>query len=197
MKIKSLIICAVFLLIPVFLYLLATIPINLFFKNYRNTDFFAYIFVIFISSILIYRFKLFKFIRMGIPQKQLFLYLLGIIIIGFLTLFVMNDFSFRFSLNFEKFPVVSYIKLIFLTAIFEEIIFRGIAFEYLKSKSINKWVILLFTSFVFAIVHLPGLFYFINAFILAIFIGIIYLKERNLIYTIVMHSLYNLFWIFF
>ncbi|MDR1682048.1 MAG: CPBP family intramembrane metalloprotease [Candidatus Symbiothrix sp.] len=197
MKIRSLLICAVVLLIPSFLYLLVTILVGPFFKDFDNTDFISYVFVIFVSSILIYRFKLYQFIKIGIPQKQLFFYVSGIIVLGVLTLFVMNNFSFQFSLNFEKHLIVRYVKIIFLAAIFEEIIFRGITFEYLESKSTNKWIILLFTSLIFGFIHLPGLFYFINAFIFAIFSGIIYLKERNLIYPIIMHSFYNLFWILF
>ena len=37
----------------------------------------------------------------------------------------------------------------------------------------------------------------INSFIFALFTGIVYLKERNLIYPIAMHFFYNLFWVFF
>lgn len=196
-EIKKFFICGGFLLTPVLLYILMTILISPFFQNYDNTDFISYLFSIFISAIIIYHLKLYNYIKIGKVKKQLFLYLLGIIILGFLLLFVMKNHSFQFSLHFTKFLFVRYIKTICFAAIFEEILFRGIAFEYLKKKSVNKWVILFFTSLLFGLIHLPGLFYFINTFIFAMFVGVVYLKERNLTYPIAMHSLYNLFWIIF
>ena len=197
MKLKSFFICGGLLLAPFLLYLLMTVLISPFFQNYYNTDFISSIFSISISAIIIYHFKLYNYIKIGKPLKQLFLYLLGVIILGFLLLFVKANYPFQFSIHFEKHLVVRYIKLICLAPVFEEIIFRGIAFEYLEKKLINKWVILFFTSLLFSFGHLPGLFPFISTFIFAILTGVVYLKERNLTYPIAMHALYNLFWIIF
>lgn len=197
MKLKSFFICVGFLLTSFFLYILMTVLISPFSQNYEYTDFISYLFTIFIFALIIYHFKLFIYIKIGKAQKQLFLYLLGIITLGFLSLFVRKSYSLLFSMHFTNLLFVKNIKMIFLAAVFEEILFRGIAFEYLIKKSVNKWVILFFTSLLFGLEHLPGLFYFITTFIFAIFAGIIYLKERNLTYTIVMHSMYNLFWLIF
>lgn len=49
----------------------------------------------------------------------------------------------------------------------------------LKRKKINKKLIVLITAILFSVVHYPSVWLMIGTFVLAIFYGILYLKERN------------------
>jgi len=50
----------------------------------------------------------------------------------------------------------------------------------LKGQNLNKGIIILFSALLFGIIHYPYVWLMIATFILAIFYGWIYLKERNL-----------------
>lgn len=50
----------------------------------------------------------------------------------------------------------------------------------LKGKPLNKIVVLLFSALLFAAVHYPFVWLIIATFILAVFYGLIYLRERNI-----------------
>lgn len=52
--------------------------------------------------------------------------------------------------------------------------------NHLKSVKINKVLIIIFTAVLFSIVHYPSLWLMIGTFFLAIFYGIVYLKNNNL-----------------
>lgn len=49
----------------------------------------------------------------------------------------------------------------------------------LKSKKLNKPLIILITAILFSVVHYPSVWLMIGTFILALFYGILYLKEKN------------------
>lgn len=81
---------------------------------------------------------------------------------------------------------------IIFAPLFEEIIFRGIASEYLQDNNVNKVVIVLATSFMFGLSHGPGLYYILYFGIFGMLLSLVYLKERNLWYCVILHSAYNI-----
>ena len=50
----------------------------------------------------------------------------------------------------------------------------------LKGQYFNKWIIILLSALLFAVVHYPFVWLMLGTFILALFYGFIYVKERNL-----------------
>lgn len=88
--------------------------------------------------------------------------------------------------------VFNTVATIIFAPLFEEIIFRGIASEYLLSKNVNKVVIVLVTSFMFGLSHVLGLNYILFFGVFGMLLSIVYLKERNLWYCVILHSLYNI-----
>ena len=79
---------------------------------------------------------------------------------------------------------------VILTPIAEELLFRGVIFNFLRSKlTISKAII--FTSVIFALVHVyVGLL--IGSFILGLALTWIYYKWKNITYPIVLHAFINL-----
>lgn len=59
----------------------------------------------------------------------------------------------------------------------------------LKGKKINKGIIILVSALLFASVHYPVVWLIIGTFVLAIFYGVIYLKERNIYVLGLFHGL--------
>jgi uncharacterized protein len=51
----------------------------------------------------------------------------------------------------------------------------------LKGKHLNKWAIILFSALLFSCVHYPFVLLMIGTFLLALFYGSIYLKEKNIL----------------
>lgn len=76
----------------------------------------------------------------------------------------------------------------------EEIIFRYLLIGEL-SKFNNKLITILLGSFIFAIMH-TGLINIIYAFALGIILSVIYIKNRNLTSSIIVHSSANLMTLF-
>ena len=72
----------------------------------------------------------------------------------------------------------------------EELLFRNVLVNRLISFN-NKIVTILIASFVFAIVH-SGLYNIIYTFILGIILNTVYVKGKNLLYPLVIHSFANL-----
>ena len=76
----------------------------------------------------------------------------------------------------------------------EEIIFRYLLVKNLE-KFNNKFFTILIASFVFGIMH-TGIFNIIYAFLLGVILNIIYLKNKNLLYPLLIHSSANLITLF-
>lgn len=76
----------------------------------------------------------------------------------------------------------------------EEIIFRYMLVSKLQ-KFNNKIVTILLASFIFAIMH-NGIINIIYTFILGIILNIVYLKNKNLLYPMIVHSSANLIALF-
>ena len=143
----------------------------------------------------IFKSKIAKTIRISLSYYFLawpIILLWGIII----EFFKLNDFN---DSNYSKMVVEAlnnnYFLIFFLAVIlgpiFEEIIFRGYLFKILKIRLNNFYAIIL-NSIFFGIIHYE-LSAIIPALILGISLSFIRLKTNNLIPSIIIHSLHNLF----
>ncbi len=74
--------------------------------------------------------------------------------------------------------------------ILEEIFFRGLVLESLARRWNARWAVL-GSAAVFGLMHLPILPQMVNAFVMAIVMGYIYLISRSLIPVIVIHAINN------
>lgn len=88
-------------------------------------------------------------------------------------------------------PFVAFFEIVFIAPIFEELFMRGIILEQL-SRRYEPIISITVSALLFAIMHL-NLTQGVNAFLLGIIFGLVYLKTRNLIITILLHGLHNLF----
>lgn len=106
---------------------------------------------------------------------------------GFLLAFLYNYILSFFNISFE--PVTSYVfsfllATVFLGPILEELIFRGIIFEKLKTMATLKQAIII-QAFIFALFHFT-LVQFIYTFFFGIILGITF-EKKGIISSIVMH----------
>jgi len=84
-----------------------------------------------------------------------------------------------------------------LAAVVEELFFRGFLLKYaMKSKVENKTINLVFfsilTSVLFSVAHMRFDLFIIQYFIFSLICSFIYIKSKNLFYTILFHSFYNI-----
>lgn len=86
-------------------------------------------------------------------------------------------------------PIVLIFSVIIVAPIYEEIIFRGILLKGM-SKKINPTIALVVSALFFAIAHM-NIPQGINAFILGLTVGFIYLKTESIYLSIFAHSLNN------
>jgi len=121
---------------------------------------------------------------------------IGILIIslGYLILILINEITFeniRFDLSKLLFTILTFISV----AIVEEIFLRGYVLRNLMI-SFNKYVALLLSSVLFAIIHgfNPNidLFSLTNIFIAGFLLGITYIYTKNLWFPIALHFSWNL-----
>lgn len=93
----------------------------------------------------------------------------------------------------ESYSLLSVIMVIFIAPLYEELLYRGIGIEILKKFQYNNTAIILITSFLFSILHLPSVSQFIPLFILGVFCSFSYLQEQNIMYPFIIHIIYNSF----
>lgn len=86
------------------------------------------------------------------------------------------------------------LTVIVLAPISEELIFRGLFQNYLKTRT-SRIKSILISSFVFSLTHiensLGSLIFVPTIFCLSLFLGFIYEKEKHIVAPIILHSLYN------
>jgi membrane protease YdiL (CAAX protease family) len=161
--------------------------------NYDLSVIYSRLFVvfIFIIAIIINR-KIFNYLKFRKTSiKKAVLFLGGSVIYSFVIIFIKNqnitEYSFHWSQNNNYFLL----SAIFVAPFYEEIINKGLPIEYLIKKNVSTVFITIFISILFSLSHLPsieGVFY---ALILGIITSLIYIKERNLIYPMIFHFVYN------
>ena len=85
-------------------------------------------------------------------------------------------------------PVVSFLILVVCAPIMEELLFRKTIID--RTASYGEGISLVFSGLVFGLFH-GNLAQFVYAFCLGIILAYIYLKTRNILYTIILHIMIN------
>lgn len=93
-----------------------------------------------------------------------------------------------------KFSHISYIIYsIFTVPIIEEYFYRFFPYSFRKFNNIFLYIIIaLISSLIFTYAHQVGVYESITICLIAVTLSMIYLLSRNISYTIMCHSLYNL-----
>ncbi|WP_422388774.1 CPBP family intramembrane glutamic endopeptidase [Chryseobacterium gambrini] len=150
-----------------------------------------FIFGIFILLIIINK-NIFEYLKFRpISIKKILLFLGASIFYSFLIIFIrnknFNDYNFHW-LQYHNYFLLS---AIFIAPFYEEIFKKGLPIEYLLRKKISPIFVTIFISFLFCLTHLPSLEQVFYGLILGIITSLIYIKERNIIYPIIFHFVYN------
>lgn len=117
---------------------------------------------------------------------------LTFILIGFSLLYYYMVYDFNISFfewNKEQKSFTMILLNLFIAPITEEIIYRGLAIEYLKHRGHSLVYTSIFISVLFGLFHSYNI---VLMFLFGIVFSVVYLRERNLIYPILIHSVYNL-----
>ncbi|MBU3185550.1 CPBP family intramembrane glutamic endopeptidase [Clostridium estertheticum] len=86
-------------------------------------------------------------------------------------------------------PIISIISVIIVAPIYEEIIFRGILLKGMSKKT-NPAVAIVVSALLFAVIHM-NIPQGINAFLLGLVLGFIYLNKRSIYLSIFAHFINN------
>lgn len=147
-----------------------------------------------------------KYFLINLKFKSIIKSLLYIIVSTSLIVFIGkilgSTIDFQNILNYPSFGVLYkvIIRQIFVIAIIEEIVFRGIVFEEILSKINNKTLTIFITALIFVAIHFFPLLtagkdlfnVIIYLFIGGIILGYVRLKEKNIIATIIIHTIVNI-----
>lgn len=142
-----------------------------------------------------------KFINLGFHLKNKFKSILiglfvgaVIMISGYVLLIYLNEIVYLKS-NFDIQEIAMTILLFLFVAIIEETLLRGYVLKNLM-LSFNKYIALIFSSFLFALIHSANpnmsLLSFSNLFLAGVFLGISYIHTKNLWFPIALHFSWNL-----
>lgn len=119
----------------------------------------------------------------------------GLIVIGFAVLYLSGMLEIQ-TIGFEPGSFFLYFILFSLVALNEEILIRGYVLTNLMD-SMNKYLALLVSSVLFALLHLANanmsVLAFINLILAGVILGIYYIHKRNLWFPIGMHLTWNFF----
>jgi hypothetical protein len=119
-----------------------------------------------------------------------------LISIGFLTLLITNHLTIE-SVNFSWSLIIQSFFFFLIAAIIEEIVFRGYILNNLLSSMKNKYLALLISSLLFALIHglNPNLsiISLVNLVIAGFALGITYIYTKNLWFPIFLHVSWNYF----
>lgn len=141
-------------------------------------------------------------------SKITFSIFLAIIFSGVL-LFIANDPIFRVEEIFGEIKVVDtssdtiidywkvlllFVNKVLLISIIEEVFFRKILLSYFFSSRNLLIQGVIFSNLLFALIHLNGIDSMVAAFFVGIISSIVYLNY-GLVFSILLHGTYNLFWL--
>ena len=154
--------------------------------NYFVINYATYILTIFNIVYLIYLFKKNRILCK--KTKPIFPFvMLGIAISSFANMIIFKCNSHE-SINFNIYFLI--ISSVIVGPFVEEIIYRHLLVNKLI-KFNNRILTILIASFIFAISH-NGLTNIIYTFFLGIILNVIYLKNKNILYPLLVHSSANL-----
>lgn len=112
--------------------------------------------------------------------------------VSFYKICILNDF-----LTKPNHPVESIDKIILMTVIVpisEELFYRGLFFNLIKRNNQKNYLIpIIITSTFFSIYHFDFSFIFIDHFVFSVIVTSLYIKFKNLYYSIFFHVLTNYF----
>ncbi|WP_413527301.1 CPBP family intramembrane glutamic endopeptidase [Marinilactibacillus psychrotolerans] len=195
--IKSIIFILIWLFTSLFLkygFLRSTILINL---TTNNLILYKVLFTIFIFT---FYFKLLIIKLKELKIKTIYTYSLGFSIIALLVNFILTVSLFGDLLfNNYSITIFSVVYTLVITPIYEEFIYRFLFLNTKKSIK-NNSIIIILSSILFAYGHLysaqGNAILLVQFFILAILFSFVYLKTKNIYYSILMHFFYNLMILF-
>jgi len=147
----------------------------MFFIGYNTSDFLRFVFL----SVSIFLFFIFLGFGIGFDEKSL------------MVIYVANGFFYEL--------LVSFIGLVLLVPLVEEIIFRAFLIKLLleilggsKETLLKRSLVIIVSSLVFSASHFESFIISFFIFIVGVFLAVVYLMKRSIIYTYVLHSIFNL-----
>ncbi len=87
-------------------------------------------------------------------------------------------------------PLVNFLILVIVAPIMEELLFRKFIID--RTAAYGEGISIMLSGLMFGLFH-GNLGQFMYAFFLGIFFGFVYVKTRNIIYTIILHMIINFF----
>ncbi len=82
------------------------------------------------------------------------------------------------------------ISMVILTPIFEEIFVRGIILRKLLNRY-TPFLSIIVSSVFFTLMHIPSFSSLLGYFLMGLILGAVYFQTRSLLYSIILHSLWN------
>ena len=161
-------------------------------QSLKTTIFFSVSLLLFIGIIHFVNFRRKIILNYKIRPFNGIYFLFFILIIWILQTLIFPPFFYSFYSK-QIFSPSLYLLIgsLILAPVLEEIIFRNILLNsLLNSYSRNKAIVI--SSLLFAIIHITPI-QIAQTFVIGLFFGIIYSKNKNIAYTILLHSLSNLF----
>jgi membrane protease YdiL (CAAX protease family) len=177
------------MLVPIIVYLIGTVILYNLFDDSFKVHYWSYIISFIICAIAVYYFRFYSFLNLDQPNITILArYALLAIIYAVFIHFLESDIL--KSHNSISVSAIQWISVIILAPILEEFFFRGFAIEYLKKNGFSNWFIIVFTSLIFGLLHLPGIMQ-IHLFFMGAGLAVVYLKEKNIVYPIILHMIFN------
>ncbi|NME69056.1 CPBP family intramembrane glutamic endopeptidase [Flammeovirga aprica] len=188
---KNILLYLLFLLMVVILLQLFRLPIDYFLKDYNLAFTIAEFLNICFVFAVIYKLNWLQYIKVGQVEKhKLIIY--GCIAISVTSIFC-YFYGYNFDVNIENVNLSRIIGGLVFAPLLEEVVFRGIATEYLERKGIKVQYRVIFTTVCFGLIHFPfRSIVDIQFFVIGLILALIYEKERNLVYCFLFHALVNL-----
>ncbi len=186
----------VFLTYTIVLILLLYVFNNRFNNIFAIADCLSHISASILALITVYKWKWQEFIvlkRVKFKNMIIYLFLAVIFAISYKIL-TAGTLKFHINVSVGSWLMIS---VLIIAPVIEEIVFRGLPFEYLSKKGVNKWYTISISTLLFGLMHLPFYSFFdIQFFILGFLLMMIYMKERNLIYCMLTHFTSNAIMLF-
>ena len=98
------------------------------------------------------------------------------------------------NLIIRNIDIILSIFYIPIAIVYEEILFRGVIYGFLKKHlRVNTLISLFITSILFSFMHSNSINIIdvLNIFILGMFLNYVYIKKENILYPIMIHFVYN------
>ena len=95
----------------------------------------------------------------------------------------------KIELDIKEYPIPYFLQIAIFAPFFEEVLFRGIILRgFLANYKPTKAIFL--SALFFGLIHMNGP-QFVNAFLIGLFLGIVYYRTRSLLLCIAVHAMNN------